>query len=143
MAIFVILKYNSNLSILLNPYFLTFNRHLQDFFFRQTIHPPIIEYLFHQIRKFFPIYWAHTHHAIFEFLALLSSSSRYWPVSRATVQFLVLLCSFLTLLSSMLPLDNSARKLDSCLRNWIVARENWTVAQGTFYPHKTVGRGSF
>ena len=111
--------------------------YILDFIFHQTIHPSIKEYLFFQIRKCFPIYWVHTHHAIFEFLALLSSSSRYCPVPHAIVQFLALLssssrycpvppateqflallCSFLTLLSSMLPLDNSARKLDSCLRN--------------------------
>ena len=62
------------------------------------LHIPV--YLFFQIRNFFPIYWAHTHHASFEFLALLSSSSRFCLISRATVQFLALLCSFLALLSS-------------------------------------------
>ena len=62
------------------------------------LHIPV--YLFFQIRNFFPIYWAHTHHASFEFLALLSSSSRFCLISRATVQFLALRCSFLALLSS-------------------------------------------
>ena len=83
------------------------------FFFSSDIHPSITVYLFFQICTFFPIYWHYTHYARFELFVLLSSSSRYCPVSRATVQFLVLLCSFLMLLSSML--------------QW----GNWTVAQRT------------
>ena len=77
-------------------------RFLYFFFFSSDIHPSITVYLFFQICTFFPIYWHYTHYARFELFVLLSSSSRYCPVSRATVQFLVLLCSFLMLLSSML-----------------------------------------
>ena len=41
------------------------------FCFRQTIHTSIPVYLFFQINTFFPIFWAHTHHARLDILALL------------------------------------------------------------------------
>ena len=94
------------------------------FFFRQTIHPSIPVYLFFQIHTFFPIFWAHTHHARFDFLALLSSSSRYCPVPRAIVQFLLLLCS------SSRYCAVSSRYCLVC-SHWTIARGDWTIARGT------------
>ena len=94
-------------------------------FFRQTIHPSILVYLFFQIRTLFPIFWAHTHHAGFNFLALLSSSSRYCPVPRATVQFLALLCS------SSRYCVVSSRYCPVCSHCWTIARGDWTIERGT------------
>ena len=98
-------------------------------FFRQATqtHTSIPVYFFFQIHTFFPILWAHyTHHARFDFLALLSRSLRYCLVSSRcspVSSSYCLVCSHWTIEWG----------------DWIVARRNWTVARGDW----TVGWGKW